>query len=614
MARKNGPDPTTGSLPDRSEPEPTNDLLSDSQQIGDGSNPRREKSNKTKDKVGRKIQFTIHVYLCSSLMRRLNAGARNQDPDSTRKPNMDSVKSLNFINHNPRSNTFSKSPRNLSSSSLKSKLVTVSLVAISALIFFVVVFRYWSADDGPKFRIIIDGGSTGTRIHVFEYRVEGGTPKFDFGPGGLGSMRVSPGLSAYADFPEDAGRSLMELLEFGKKRVPEQFWTETEISLMATAGLRLLDSKLQERILESCRGVLSFSGFKFRSDWASVISGSDEGLYAWVVANYAVGSLGGDPKETTGIIELGGASAQVTFVPKETPPSVFSHSITYTNITYTLYSHSLLEFGQNVAYDSLKELIVSGGLPSTDEAPMKGLVIDPCTPKGYPLDSKTKDSSLTPSAHKYSTSFQARGNFSDCRAAALTLLHQKKEQCSYQHCSVGSTFIPKIEGKFLATENFFHTSKFFGLPPELLLSDIMTAGKRFCENDWSSIRKEHPSAEDEALLQICFSSAYIVAFLHDSLGIALDDRRIKYTNNVDNVPLDWALGAFILQSSTTMNTNHLDWIPTLHSEDFSTLLLILLGSGILMFVAWSFSKWRKPCLKTIYDLEKGRYIVTRISH
>lgn len=34
-------------------------------------------------------------------------------------------------------------------------------------------------------------------------------------------------------------------------------------------------------------------------------------MYAWVVANYALDTLGGDPLETTGIIELGGASAQV---------------------------------------------------------------------------------------------------------------------------------------------------------------------------------------------------------------------------------------------------------------------------------------------------------------
>ncbi|CAL0327822.1 unnamed protein product [Lupinus luteus] len=36
---------------------------------------------------------------------------------------------------------------------------------------------------------------------------------------------------------------------------------------------------------------------------------SDEGIYAWVVANHALGTLGSFPLDTTGIIELGGAYA-----------------------------------------------------------------------------------------------------------------------------------------------------------------------------------------------------------------------------------------------------------------------------------------------------------------
>lgn len=43
---------------------------------------------------------------------------------------------------------------------------------------------------------------------------------------------------------------------------------------MATAGMRMLDVEVQEKILESCRKVLRSSGFKFSDDWASVITGS----------------------------------------------------------------------------------------------------------------------------------------------------------------------------------------------------------------------------------------------------------------------------------------------------------------------------------------------------
>ncbi|GLT27805.1 hypothetical protein SLA2020_027780 [Shorea laevis] len=86
-------------------------------------------------------------------------------------------------------------------------------------------------------------------------------------------MRVIPGLSAYASDPESAGLSIMGLLEFGKGTVPKELWAETEIRLMATAGLRPLDIGVQDEILESCRRVLRASGFKFHDDWASVITG-----------------------------------------------------------------------------------------------------------------------------------------------------------------------------------------------------------------------------------------------------------------------------------------------------------------------------------------------------
>ncbi|TQD78247.1 hypothetical protein C1H46_036192 [Malus baccata] len=559
-------------------------------------------------------------------MRRLNTrkGVNSKPADDDDDSNMDPVKLQ--IRPITRSNLFSRSPKHNPRSSL---LIFASVaIALALTVCYFLVSARDSINFGTKrYGIVIDGGSTGSRIHVFGYGDDGGNGAvFDFGKDGLASMRVNPGLSAYAEDPESAGGSLRELVEFGKGRVPKEHWAETEIRLMATAGLRLLDLGVQNRILNSCRKVLRGSGFKFRDEWASVITGSDEGLYAWVVANHALGTLGGDPMQTTGIIELGGASAQyileknasstmlleenpadnewvndnkgisqVTFVSSEPVPPEFSRAVKFGNVTYNLYSHSFLHFGQNVAYDSLKEGIVSGDFDSAAESLQERMSSDPCTPKGY--SHKMQSSKLSPSSlvgkNRHLSALQSRGNFSECRSAAKIMLQKGKEKCAYQHCDIGSTFIPKLRGKILATENFFYTSKFFGLAPKAFLSDLMMAGQQFCGEDWSKIKKRWPTLDEEALLHYCFSSAYAVALLHDSLGLALDDERIGFANQVGSIPLDWALGAFILQSTSDLDVGHSDWLTTI--------------------IVWSVSKWRKPQLKTIYDLEKGRYIVTRVS-
>ncbi|BFG16680.1 hypothetical protein CerSpe_029540 [Prunus speciosa] len=548
-------------------------------------------------------------------MRRLNTrkGVNSKPTDDYDSNNMDPVKLQ--VRPSTRSNLFSRNPKHNTRSSF---LIIASLtIALAFTLCYLLVSARNSRSFGKKrYGIVIDGGSTGTRIHVFGYGVDGGnTAVFDFGTDGLSSMRVNPGLSAYAEDPESAGGSLRELVEFGKGRVPKEQWENTEIRLMATAGLRLLDLDVQNRILDSCRMVLRSSGFKFQNEWASVITGSDEGLYAWVVANHALGTLGGNPLQTTGIIELGGASAQVTFVSSEPVPHEFSRVVKYGNVTYNLYSHSLLHYGQNVAYDSLKEAIVSGDFNSDAESLQKRMSMDPCTPKGYSY--KMQSSKLSPSSsvekNRHLSTLQSRGNFSECRSAAIMMLQKGKEKCSYQHCSIGSNFIPKLQGKFLATENFFHTSKFFGLASKAFLSDLMMAGQQFCGEDWSKLKKRHHRLDEEALLQYCFSSAYTVALLHDSLGIAMDDERIRVANQVGSIPLDWALGAFILQSTSDLDVGHSDWISTIISDGSPTLLSLIFIFAILMFTVWSLSKWRKPQLKTIYDLEKGRYIVTRVS-
>ncbi|KAL9421236.1 hypothetical protein AB3S75_038741 [Citrus x aurantiifolia] len=535
-------------------------------------------------------------------MRRSHARTRiNSNMDPIKLHTRPLTRSTNLFSRNPK-----PTKSNPSSFAIPIALTATLITLISCYYVFIHAAKPSFPPSSVKYGVLLDGGSTGTRIHVFSYDTE--TNHFDFD---LGSMRLNPGLSSYAVNPTNAGDSLKDLLDFAKRKVPPAFWADTEIRLMATAGLRLVDVVVQDKILDSCRRVLRVSGFRFADDWATVITGSDEGVYAWIVANYALGTLGGDPSETTGIIELGGASVQVTFVSDEPLPREFSRTLKFGNVTYNLYSHSFLHFGQNVAFETLRELLSSGDFNTAAESLQKGTYIDPCSPKGYLHRVESSPGSLA--AKIDLSTLQAGGNFSECRSAALTLLQNGKEKCSYKSCYLGSTFMPKLRGKFLATENFFHTSKFFGLRQRAFLSHLLMAGEQFCGEDWSKLKKKHRSLDDEDLLRYCFSSAYIVALLHDSLGISLDDERIGFANQVENIPLDWALGAFILQSTAVLDELHPSWISTIISDDSPTLLSLIALAIMLMVIAWSISKWRKPQLKTIYDLEKGRYIISRVN-
>lgn len=157
----------------------------------------------------------------------------------------------------------------------KSNLFLTAASIATVLGFLFVCYSILTSGRGGSLRysVVIDGGSTGTRIHVFGYRIESGKPVFEFRGANYASLKLHPGLSAHADDPEGASVALSELVEFARGRVPKGMWAETEVRLMATAGMRLLEVTVQEKILAVARRVLRGSGFLFRDEWASVISG-----------------------------------------------------------------------------------------------------------------------------------------------------------------------------------------------------------------------------------------------------------------------------------------------------------------------------------------------------
>ncbi|KAL7202914.1 hypothetical protein ACSBR1_034383 [Camellia fascicularis] len=441
------------------------------------------------------------------------------------------------------------------------------------------------------FGIIINASPTHSRIHVFEFLNPGST-----------SLEVKPGLSWFAGDPEGAGRSVVELIEFAKKRVPKSEWRNTKVQLMGSSELERVELVAREAIFESCRRVLRSSGFLFKNEWVAIMEGREEALYAWVAANYALGSLGGEPQDTTGIVELGGASLQVAFSPRDPRPMQLSQIIKLAGVTYNLYTKSIPYFGQDAIWESLCDLHNSKDL-LTFSSSKEDIASNPCIPRGYDFASNASDAKLLRS--------YAVGNFSLCKSEMMALL-RRRDICLHPPCERVSSSLVELQSRLVPPDKFFFISEFFGLAPTATLSELEAAGHHYCEDDWYQLKRKYHSTDDLDLLRYCFSSAYVVALLHDSFGIPMTDKRIRFGNQVGVIPVDWTLGAFILQTirePLQLEPNELGEIvgndAVTYFSLFAVLFIIVLGALFLL-------KCQKPQLKTIYDLEKGHYIVTRM--
>lgn len=162
----------------------------------------------------------------------------------------------------------------------------------------------------PAYMAVIDAGSSGTRLALFEqgagvtvtrvYRAETNTP----------------GLSSYADKPADAGPgSVQPLLDQLRGYLDGKgiAVADVPVALLATAGMRRLklnDPVATRQIFASTKATLDASGFPVLAN--KILPDFQEALLAWLDANARAGTLD-TPRQDIGIIEVGGASAQVAF-------------------------------------------------------------------------------------------------------------------------------------------------------------------------------------------------------------------------------------------------------------------------------------------------------------
>ena len=219
-----------------------------------------------------------------------------------------------------------------------------------------------------KYAVVFDAGSTGSRVHVYEFQFCGEKllhlldEVFE---------QTKPGLSAYPEDPEEAVESLVPLLRQAWRRVPRDLRRCTPIVLKATAGLRLLPSEKVANIMGSVKSWLDDQPFHlprsnsgFASDPVSVIDGSEEAVSAWISVNFLQGHIGPQRQHTNPgsigtsvVLEMGGGSAQIVFDQNVTNSAEYPGGVVdlkFFGRQFQLYQHSFLGYGLMEARKAVK--------------------------------------------------------------------------------------------------------------------------------------------------------------------------------------------------------------------------------------------------------------------
>jgi hypothetical protein len=201
---------------------------------------------------------------------------------------------------------------------------------------------------------VVDAGSSGSRIALYE---SGAQP--------LGSpdrlMEKKPSVPPLSDFeanpieagPKGMGPLLDELDAYLASKGVDK--SNVSVSVLATAGMRNVEQRdpaAAQAIMDSVTAYIPTRGYTVGE--VSIMSGQREALYAWIDANASSGTLD-DGDNKVGIVEIGGASAQVAFQ----SPTTGGRGVLTAKVgplTFNVVALSYLGLGQNDARMFMREL------------------------------------------------------------------------------------------------------------------------------------------------------------------------------------------------------------------------------------------------------------------
>ncbi|KAH3669552.1 hypothetical protein WICMUC_004974 [Wickerhamomyces mucosus] len=446
--------------------------------------------------------------------------------------------------------------------------------------------------------IVIDSGSSGSRIQI--YRWDDSTELLKSKSTDESILRsvpkiyqeeswtykISPGVSTFADKVDDVYDDHYEdLIEYAEKIIPKENWDDTPIFVLATAGMRLLRSETQTKLLNQiCYDLQKHSHFKIENcdDQVQIIDGETEGLYGWLGLNYLFDELNDyDPNslkhESFGFMDMGGASTQIAFVPNKDSEiekhnddisTIYLRNVNGDLQSWRVFVSTWLGFGANESRKRyLRNLI--NILPeknnNNEEDDFNTLKLnDPCLPKNAKVDYAHLDKTYE---------FKGTGDYQECIKTTYPLL-LKNLPCTDEPCLFNGVHAPEIDfykDRFVGISEYWYTANdVFHMGGEYNFLKFSEHVKDFCESDWSEIEQrsangEYNNVPQTTLVDACFKANWVLNVLHEGFNLprvgiettlpeekTYDDGHIPFqsASTIKGSELSWTLGRILLYASS----------------------------------------------------------------
>lgn len=379
-----------------------------------------------------------------------------------------------------------------------------------------------------RYAIVIDAGSQGSRVHVYEFVYCQGHLV------GLASElfhESTPGLSKFASNGASfAWRTVEPILESARVVIPPEKWSRVPLRMCATAGMRLVGSDNDRRMLLTTvqKYLVEHSGFSVSSDAVQVISGAEEAVMAWLTVNFLRNLISFDqlihhhhhtrgrvdarltePNETdpplldllasrtSTTLDLGGASTQIVFASNGSFGKSIHHQKYYFPLetrhgTLQLYRHSHLGYG---LIEARKRINVT---------------CKPCSHSDF--------------------------KWSDCVECINIVMFPKESNCLHPPCILGSTHQPPIHKNSPIVAASFLSETIRKLlnqeneekEIEITLGEIEAKSKTHC-------------IYTSPKTTLCMDLAYIVTLLKSGYGLE-EEHRLVLTEEIGGFQMSWSLG------------------------------------------------------------------------